>query len=178
MLQHRARYHAGKHKYHQPYYPVLGKLPYGRFQVFLLARGHTCHLFKVLCILFLQNVHRVVNGDYAHKPFFVIHHGERYHVVFREQLCNFLPVVQRVRVDNICVHYVPNLGVRVGKQQLPYGHHAFKLLFARYHIACVYRFLIYARVAYHVKRLAHGKPRLQVHIFIRHQASGRILRIP
>ena len=66
------------------------------------------HLFKVLGVLFFNDVNDVVNGDNADKPFFIVNNGNRQKVVFSCYGGNGLLVVKRVDAYQlvVVVHYI------------------------------------------------------------------------
>ena len=96
------------HKYKQPNNTVFGELKNTCFEVFVLRRMKQSHLFKVLGVLFFNDVNDVVNGDNADKPFFIVNNGNRQKVVFSCYGGDSLLVVKRIDAYQlvVVVHYI------------------------------------------------------------------------
>ena len=73
MFKHGAGDHCGKHQHKQPNDTIFRQGYNGHFQIRIVAVRNTGHHFKVLGVRLLHHVHRVVDGNDAHKPFFLVH---------------------------------------------------------------------------------------------------------
>ena len=177
VFQHGAGHHGGEHQHHQPDNTVLCQRDNGGTQVGIITGGHTCHLFKVLGVLILDDIYRVIDGDDTNDPIFAIHYRHGQHIVPAEHLGDLFLVIMGMHMDGIGVHQCINDGLRGGEEHLTHRHHAQQLLAGRGHIAGVDGFLIYPVLAYNFKSLGHGNAAAEVDILVGHQTSGRILRV-
>ena len=104
VFQHGAGHHGGEHQHHQPDNTVLCQRDNGGTQVGIITGGHTCHLFKVLGVLILNDVYGVIDGDNTDDPALAVHNRHGQHIVPAEHLGDFFLVIVGMHVDGVGVH--------------------------------------------------------------------------
>ena len=177
MLEHRAGHHCGKHEDEKPDDTVLREGENGHLQIGVLAVRHTGHHFEVLGVLFLHDVHRVIDGDDADKPLFLVHNRKGKHVIAGEQLCDLLFVIERMGVDHIGAHDGVHRRLRVGKQEFAHSNHALKLALGAYDIAGVDCLFVDPGLPDDVECLLHRDVTPEIDVFVRHDAPRGVLRV-
>ena len=174
-------YHAGKgrrqHQEHQPGYAVFPHLQRTRAGIGLVGRSHTCHDFKVLGGLFFHDVDDVVNGDDADETPLKVNNGYCHKVIVGYLLGDALLVLRRRCEDDVCVHYLLDDRVVLGKKKALYRDYALKLTVGGGDKAYIYCLLVLAYAAYARYGFAHGHIFLEIHKLRGHYAAGGILGV-
>lgn len=78
----------GDHQQHQPRQAVRHQTPDAGFHIIFVARNDSGHLFDVLGVLILNDVHDIVDGDDADQAVFLIADGDGSQVVTAEVVGN------------------------------------------------------------------------------------------
>ena len=151
--------------------------PDAGFHIVFVARNDSGHLFDVLGVLILNDVHDIVDGDDADQAVFLIADGDGSQVVTAEVVGNGFLIVGRHGADDVGIHDIADAGALRRDNQLAQGNLTDELALVVDDIAGVNRLLVDARAADVIHRLAHSEVIVQIDIFDGHQAAGAVFRI-
>ena len=76
---------------------MLGQIPWAGLEIRLFGRRHGGHLFHILGVLILNDVHDIIHGDEADQPPFTVYNRHMRQVVFTEIRGDLFLILQRAR---------------------------------------------------------------------------------
>ena len=140
---------------------------------------HEGHLFKVLCVFFLDHIYDIVDRNHAYQPLFVIDDRNTQKVVFPGKIRHILLILERGHKDELLViiHQIAHQRIRFCKQKPVQRQRADQMPGIINAVGRIYGFIVDAAGADPVNRLRGRQAVVQLHHLNGHNAAGRIVGI-
>ena len=132
---------------------------------------------EVFCVLLLDNVDSIVDGNDADKSAFHINNRQSKEIILVKQLSCKLLVIKGVERYGVSLHKIAYNILVIVEQKLLYGCNTDKLSGAVTDIAGVNCFLINTGTSYSFERILNRHILFEIYKLRCHNGAGRILRI-
>ena len=142
-----------------------------------VRRQDSCHLFDILCGLFLDDIDDIIDRDDTDHPVLVVHNRHRGKIVFLESHRGFLLVGRGIDADDVFIHHLADDRVGVCHDQVTQSHCTQQDALGIQNVTDIDRLCIKTDLPDSFNGIPYCHALLEIYILDRHNAAGRILRI-